>query len=102
MKAEAAHRSLDCTSCHKPHQEDRQYAAYEACIQCHDDEHTRNYGKSKHYQLWKGEVAAGTDTRTGVSCATCHMPRVNRDGNFITSHDLIKDFKHLIVWFGAW
>ena len=87
MKAEAAHRSLDCNACHQPHKEDRKFAAYEACIQCHDDEHTRNYENSTHHKLWLAEVESGVETRTGVSCASCHMPRVKRDGNFITSHD---------------
>lgn len=80
MKPEAAHRRLSCNSCHQPHRYDRQFAAWQACIQCHDDAHTRNYQGSRHYQLWQ-------ETGVGVSCATCHMPRVERDGVVVVNHN---------------
>lgn len=74
MRDDAAHQSLTCTSCHDDHAFDRQRAAVNACVACHADEHSRNYLKSKHYALWQAEVA-GAGVGSGVSCATCHLPR---------------------------
>jgi len=47
MHEAAGHKALDCNACHQTHKYDTKYAAYDACIQCHDDEHTQNYTKSK-------------------------------------------------------
>jgi predicted CXXCH cytochrome family protein len=76
MKAEAAHRELGCGSCHEAHGLDILQAAVESCEGCHDDAHTRAYRQSAHFRLWQRErrepeAFAGT----GVSCATCHLPR---------------------------
>jgi len=87
MKDSAAHSELSCFSCHKPQEEDRNYAAYGSCIECHDDEHTNNYKNSSHFTLWQAEIASGVETRTGVSCATCHMPRIERDSTYLSNHD---------------
>lgn len=75
MKPEAAHKELSCVSCHAAHTFDRQYAAVDACLTCHNDEHSRNYLTSPHYELWLSEVNGDAAPRTGVSCATCHLPR---------------------------
>lgn len=75
MKAESAHKELSCVSCHSAHQFDRQYAAVDACLTCHDDEHSKNYLTSPHFGLWLSELSGDAPPRTGVSCATCHMPR---------------------------
>jgi len=74
MKDSAAHKSLDCSSCHTSHSYDRQFASFQACIQCHDDEHTRSYQNSAHFRLWQSEVDGNSPANTGVSCATCHLP----------------------------
>ncbi len=82
MKKSAAHLNMDCTSCHQP-EKPQGFAAYNACIQCHDDTHTRNYTDSKHFTLW--DASKGV---SGVSCATCHMPKVeNEGGGYHVSHD---------------
>ncbi len=86
MKSSAAHESLSCSSCHSPHNYDRFYASHQACIQCHDDEHTRNYEKSSHYQLWQAELAGGP-VGSGVSCATCHMPREEHGNGVLVNHN---------------
>jgi formate-dependent nitrite reductase cytochrome c552 subunit len=49
----------------------------EACLGCHDDRHSRAYQRSPHAALWDAEREPGR-AGTGVSCATCHLPRVNR------------------------
>ncbi|MBI1371797.1 MAG: NrfA- nitrite reduction protein [Phycisphaera sp.] len=75
MHAEAAHRELSCVSCHNDHEFDTRFAAMDACVQCHDDGHTRSYAASPHAKLWRDEVAGKAPAGSGVSCATCHMPR---------------------------
>lgn len=79
MKADAAHRELTCTTCHSDHLFDTRQAAVKSCASCHDGEHTRAYFASPHYTLWQAEVAGKAAPGTGVSCATCHMPRHETD-----------------------
>ena len=87
MKAKVAHEALDCSSCHQGHRFDRQFAAYEACISCHDDSHSRAYAESTHFELWQAELAGDAPAGTGVSCATCHMPHIEVDGKLVVQHN---------------
>ena len=82
MHEDAAHKELNCSACHQAHSYDTNFAAVEACMSCHNDEHTDNYLKSSHYALWQEEIAGNAEPGTGVSCATCHMPRV-REGTTV-------------------
>lgn len=75
MKAESAHRELTCGSCHGAHTFDTRRAAVESCLACHDDAHTRAYQASPHFALWQRELKGETPAGSGVSCATCHLPR---------------------------
>ncbi|HEY0708480.1 MAG TPA: multiheme c-type cytochrome [Polyangia bacterium] len=75
MKPDAAGKSLGCTSCHGAHSFDRQQAAVAACESCHDDDHTRAYRQSPHFVAWQKEQAQQAPPGTGVSCASCHLPR---------------------------
>lgn len=79
MHGAAAHAQLSCASCHDPHQPDLRFAAHDACLSCHDDQHSRSYQNSGHQQLWLAEVSGKAAMGSGVSCATCHMPR-DEDG----------------------
>jgi len=79
MKSDAAHRQLECNTCHVAHRFDVRRAAVDACLGCHDDRHSRAYKASRHYELWEKEVAGEGKPGSGVSCASCHMPRVNFD-----------------------
>jgi predicted CXXCH cytochrome family protein len=72
---DAAHRQLTCNSCHAPHRFDVREAAVESCLGCHADDHSRAYKTSPHFQLWQAETAGQADAGSGVSCATCHLPR---------------------------
>ena len=76
MRPKARDRELGCTSCHAAHAFDRRRAAVEACLECHDDRHSLAYLESSHYGRWKLEQARDEGEGTGVSCATCHLPRV--------------------------
>ncbi|MCY3828354.1 MAG: cytochrome c3 family protein [Rhodospirillaceae bacterium] len=88
MRSEAdPHRALDCGTCHRPHDVDIARAAVEACASCHDDPHTRAYFGSPHHRLWQAELEGAAPPGTGVTCATCHMPRTERNGKFVTNHN---------------
>ena len=78
MKADAQELQLGCTSCHDDHRFDTREAAVDVCLGCHDDEHSRAYRTSAHYQLWQRESAGRLAQGSGVSCATCHMPRLHQ------------------------
>lgn len=80
MKESAAHVELGCHSCHQAHDYDTKKAAVDACLGCHADEHSLAYLDSPHYQLWLAELNDPDQlSGTGVSCASCHMPRVEFD-----------------------
>jgi hypothetical protein len=76
MKPAAAHASLTCSSCHNSHRFDTRRAAVDACLGCHDDRHTLAYQASPHFRLWQAEQAGRGEKDSGVSCASCHLPRV--------------------------
>lgn len=75
--AKSAHRAgIGCTTCHGAHAFDvTQQAQVEACLGCHADEHSRGYLGSPHHRLWQAELAGTAAKGSGVSCATCHLPR---------------------------
>ncbi len=75
MHSDAASHGLGCGSCHNAHRFDTRSAAVAACLGCHDDEHTRAYKSSAHYMLWQKEMDGLAAAGSGVSCATCHLPR---------------------------
>ena len=75
MKPGAHDKNLTCTSCHSAHRFDRQYAAVTACLLCHDDTHSVAYSDSPHFSLWAAEKNGDEKIGSGVSCATCHLPR---------------------------
>lgn len=79
MHAESMDKSLDCMSCHSAHRFDIKEAAVEGCLTCHTDEHSLAYKSSPHYELWQREQAGELSAGSGVSCASCHMPRVDMD-----------------------
>jgi predicted CXXCH cytochrome family protein len=79
MVADAHDRALTCAACHRAHEFDTRRAAVEACLGCHRDEHSLAYKASPHYRLWQRELAGTAPAGSGVSCATCHMPRVLMD-----------------------
>jgi len=79
MKKEAGHKQLDCNSCHSAHRFDVSEAAVESCLGCHDDKHSLAYKESPHYTLWQKEISGDALAGSGVSCASCHMPRINYD-----------------------
>ncbi len=79
MKEKAEKRQLNCTSCHQAHRFDTRTAAIDACLECHDDEHSLAFVDSPHHQLWRKEQRGELPEGSGVTCATCHMPRIEKD-----------------------
>jgi hypothetical protein len=83
MRDDARGRSLGCTSCHRDHAFSLTEAAVGACEGCHADGHTQAYRRSPHFAAWKRELGGEGPAGSGVSCATCHLPR-----NAIKDHPL--------------
>ena len=81
MKQKAHGTELTCTTCHQAHDFNRQKAKVETCATCHDDAHTKAYFDSPHFKLWQAELAGKAPEGTGVTCATCHMPRMLERGD---------------------
>jgi len=79
MHEESMDKPLDCLSCHGAHKFDVQQAAVESCLTCHADDHSLAYLDSPHAELWKKELSGELPEGSGVSCASCHMPRVEVD-----------------------
>jgi formate-dependent nitrite reductase cytochrome c552 subunit len=82
MAPGTADRTLGCTSCHSDHEFDTRRAAADACLECHADKHSLAYKSSPHFALWRAEINGGAAVGSGVSCATCHLPRlVSEEGD---------------------
>lgn len=79
MKPDATDKIVECNSCHAAHRYDVKAAAVDSCLSCHDDEHSRAFKQSAHYRLWQQELQNELPEGSGVSCATCHMPRIEAD-----------------------
>ena len=83
MKASAGHQALSCVSCHGSHEFNTGIkASVDACMTCHNDQHTRSFKDSPHFALMRKELAGELPAGSGVTCATCHMPRERFEGEF--------------------
>lgn len=80
-------KPLNCNSCHNPHSLDTSFAAVEACLGCHQDNHSESYKQSPHYQLWVKEISQESPEGSGVSCATCHLPRIKKGKRVTVVHN---------------
>ena len=69
-------KELTCLGCHGAHLFDTRKAAIEGCLECHNDSHSKAYKQSPHYELWLKEIEGTLPKNSGVSCATCHLPRL--------------------------
>ncbi len=88
MKPHSLHSELNCMACHDDHRFDTQFAAADACLTCHNDRHSLAYNGSSHEKLWRDELSGKGEAGTGVSCASCHMPREEKRSGVVTvSHN---------------
>lgn len=76
MNKDASHTALGCTTCHTAHRFETREAAVDACLGCHADEHSLAYRGSAHERSWLDELRGEAPAGSGVSCATCHMLRI--------------------------
>jgi hypothetical protein len=76
MRDPAADTPLGCTTCHGAHSFSVREAAVDGCLGCHADAHSLAYRDSPHAELWRRELAGDAQEGSGVTCATCHMPRI--------------------------
>lgn len=82
MKADAHGTAIGCETCHVAHGYDAAKAQVDACMGCHDDAHTKAYPDSPHAAAWQVEAQGLAPKGTGVSCATCHLPRVQHKNSY--------------------
>lgn len=80
MKEEPSHETVTCAACHSGQKPDRTRALeVETCLGCHADEHSLAYKQSRHFEFLRLEEEGRLAPGSGVSCATCHMPRAKDD-----------------------
>lgn len=85
FKPESLTTAVNCQSCHEPHELDLNYASVEACLSCHNDEHSTNFKNSKHFNKALRANQASSDV--DVTCATCHLPRYEEGGVIKAMHN---------------
>lgn len=83
-RPESAHQTLTCASCHRSHTFDTRAAAVDSCLSCHNDAHSLAYRRSPHFELWQAETSGKAPAGSGVSCATCHLPRETHRADGLT------------------
>ncbi len=84
MHKTASGTELTCTTCHGAHRFDVVKAQVEACTACHADEHTKAYQGSPHQEAWLAELRGEAEKGSGVTCATCHMPKLESQDEYGT------------------
>lgn len=84
MSPKAHGRELGCVSCHNDHSFDTAKAQVTACTSCHTDDHTKTYEGSPHHKLWVAEQKGELPKGSGVTCSTCHMPRLSVSDDYGT------------------
>jgi predicted CXXCH cytochrome family protein len=74
-----------CSSCHRPHVFDADFAKQDACLSCHADEHSLAFESSPHGKLSEKAASGEISQEEVVTCATCHVPRIeqNKAGTII-------------------
>lgn len=82
MNPKALATELTCTTCHGAHRFDIVKAQVETCLGCHADEHSKAYEGSPHHTAWLAELNGEADKGSGVTCATCHMPRLEMEDDY--------------------
>ncbi len=87
LRPEAHGQDLTCNTCHTPHEQDVTHAAVEACLTCHNDDHSLAYEDSPHAAAWAAEQLGVEPAGSGVTCATCHMPKSERKGIATSTHN---------------
>jgi hypothetical protein len=66
---------IGCGSCHDAHSLMLENARVNACLECHQTEHAKNYPGSGHARYLTDPVFTNNPL-TGIDCAGCHMPHL--------------------------
>jgi hypothetical protein len=67
---------------------DVQFSRTEACLNCHSDEHSLSFKDSPHGQLQLKADQGELPQQAAVSCATCHLPTVEKGkDDFFVNHN---------------
>ena len=82
MNKSAGNRQMTCNSCHEVHGLNTFTAAVDSCLSCHNDQHSLNYAESKHGQLFAREGILKRPSGKSVTCAACHLPRMEFEREF--------------------
>lgn len=80
FNSEALMTAVTCQSCHSAHEQDLNFAATDACLTCHADEHSTNFKNSKHFTTSLTPEGTAPDEAVSMTCASCHMPRYEEEG----------------------
>lgn len=75
MKRDAFDQQMNCNACHNVHSINTMQAAVDACLTCHNDNHSLNYENSKHAKAVFASQLPRPDSAS-VTCSTCHLPRI--------------------------
>ncbi|MEO1591002.1 MAG: cytochrome c3 family protein [Cyanobacteria bacterium J06632_22] len=75
MKHDAFTKQMNCNACHDVHSSNTVQASVDACLTCHNDNHSLNYQNSKHAELYEASKSLPRPGSGAVTCATCHLPR---------------------------
>ncbi|NEZ56799.1 hypothetical protein D0962_13595 [Leptolyngbyaceae cyanobacterium CCMR0082] len=76
MKHDAMDKQMTCNACHDVHSANTVEASVDACLTCHNDNHSLNYQNSRHAELFSASQQLPRPGPGAVSCSTCHLPRV--------------------------
>ena len=87
MHQDAMQNQMTCNACHDVHSVNTIEASVDACLTCHNDNHSLNYKNSKHAELFNASKELPRPGPGAVSCATCHLPRLG-EANSESASDL--------------
>ena len=76
MQHDAMQKQMNCNACHDVHSANTVEASVDACLVCHNDNHSLNYTNSRHAELFAASQELPRPGPGAVSCSTCHLPRV--------------------------
>jgi hypothetical protein len=88
FKDGALNNELDCNSCHDAHTASIEESAVNACLSCHNDQHSLAFESSPHGESWQQFKTGALPKNQAVSCASCHMPVLETE-IFGKSHMLV-------------
>ncbi len=87
MKDSSLERQMNCNTCHNVHTVNTYEASVDSCLTCHSDNHSLNYKKSPHFDIFQEIGTLPRPNKDAVTCATCHLPREVSGDNILVNHN---------------